>query len=67
MVIAIVHCTDRDIKSVSVRVKSNVPDWLGVPESIPSGDTASPGGNPAADHVNGGVNAPPIAVIVVAG
>ena len=69
MVIEKVHCTDRAIESVSLRVKSNVPDCAGEPESIPTEFvvvTVSPAGNPVADHVNGGVNAPPDAVNVVA-
>jgi hypothetical protein len=67
MVIAKGHCTDRDIISVIVRVKSNVPDCVGVPKSTAVFVvTVSPGGNPVADHVNGGVNAPPDAVNVVA-
>lgn len=64
MVIEKVHCTDRDITSVNCRVKPNVPDCVGVPESVPPGDTVSPAGNPVADHVKGGTNAPPDAINV---
>jgi hypothetical protein len=55
--------------SLNWRVKSNVPDWVGVPEIVPTELVVvrvSPGGKPAADHVNGGLNAPPVAVMVVA-
>ena len=43
--------------------------WVGVPASTAAEFTLSPtvrAGKPVADHVNGGVNAPPVAVNVVA-
>jgi len=67
VVIEKVHCTLRDKESVIIRLKSNVPDCVGVPENVPPFNTAAefvtirPEGNPVADHVKGGTNAPPVA------
>ena len=49
-------------------IMSNVPDCVGVPEIVPPLLIPKPGGKPdAADHVEGGVNAPPVTVKVTGG
>ena len=51
-------------------ITSNEPDWVGVPDRVPPEDNVNPGGSAgepeASDQVNGGLNAPPVAVRVVA-
>jgi len=47
--------------------KSNVPVCVGVPESTPALDNVKLGGNPVADHVKGGSNAPPPVTVNVTG
>ncbi len=69
MVIEKPHCTVRGGVKTSLNwtVKSNAPDCAGVPEIVPTEFavvTVSPAGNPVADHVNGGTNAPPDAINV---
>ena len=49
-------------------VTVNVPDCTsGVPENVPSDVNVRPVGNPLADHVKGGENEPPVAVMVWVG
>ncbi len=51
----------RDSESVSCKVKSKVPDCVGVPEIVPPDDKVKPAGKlpDDTDQVNGGENAPP--------